>query len=127
MFFPKLSLRTSVFPFLLGTRLRRRQRLQEISGKRNHAVLAANTNSFATDVVKIVEVGPRDGLQNEKGIIPVEVKVELINRLVRAGVKDVEAGSFVRSDWVPQVFIFFRIIIQVLNFLYQTDLLCMFF
>jgi hydroxymethylglutaryl-CoA lyase len=59
--------------------------------------------------VKIVEVGPRDGLQNEKGIIPVEVKVELINRLVRAGVKDVEAGSFVRSDWVPQVCIFFFI------------------
>ena len=98
MLFSKLSLRTSVSPFL---RTRRRQPLRDVSGKRKHAVLAA-TNS-AKNVVKIVEVGPRDGLQNEKGIIPVEVKVELINKLVRAGVMNVEAGSFVRSDWVPQV------------------------
>ena len=98
MMFSKLSLRTSVSPFL---RTRRRQPLRDVSGKRKHAVLAA-TNS-AKNVVKIVEVGPRDGLQNEKGIIPVEVKVELINKLVRAGVMNVEAGSFVRSDWVPQV------------------------
>jgi hydroxymethylglutaryl-CoA lyase len=72
-------------------------------GKRKHAVLAAKSSK---NVVNIVEVGPRDGLQNEKGSIPVEIKVELINRLVRAGVMTVEAGSFVRSDWVPQVCIF---------------------
>ena len=54
--------------------------------------------------VRIVEVGPRDGLQNEKAsIIPVEVKVELINRLTRAGVTNVEAGSFVSPKWVPQM------------------------
>ena len=45
--------------------------------------------------VKIVEVGPRDGLQNEKEIIPVEVKVELINRLTAAGFPNIEAVSFV--------------------------------
>jgi len=57
-----------------------------------------------SNVVNIVEVGPRDGLQNEKGsVIPVEVKVELINRLARAGVLNVEAGSFVSPKWVPQV------------------------
>lgn len=54
--------------------------------------------------VRIVEVGPRDGLQNEKAaIIPVEVKVELIDRLTRAGVMTVEAGSFVSPKWVPQM------------------------
>jgi len=66
------------------------------------------TRSLATaasnNVINIVEVGPRDGLQNEKGsVIPVDLKVELINRLVRAGVTNVEAGSFVSPKWVPQM------------------------
>lgn len=59
------------------------------------------------NVVNIVEVGPRDGLQNEKGaVIPVDTKVELIERLVDAGVSNVEAGSFVSPKWVPQVRVF---------------------
>ena len=53
--------------------------------------------------VRIVEVGPRDGLQNEKEIIPVEVKVELINRLTAAGFPNIEAASFVSPKWVPQM------------------------
>ena len=53
--------------------------------------------------VRIVEVGPRDGLQNEKTIVPQEVKVGLINRLGYAGSKVIEAGSFVSPKWVPQV------------------------
>jgi len=53
--------------------------------------------------VKIVEVGPRDGLQNEKTIIPPDVKIGLINRLGRAGSRVIEAGSFVSPKWVPQV------------------------
>lgn len=57
--------------------------------------------------VNIVEVGPRDGLQNEKGVIPPEVKVELINRLGRAGLKTIESGSFVSPKWVPQVLCLF--------------------
>ncbi|KAJ7165332.1 hypothetical protein C8R46DRAFT_1098380 [Mycena filopes] len=57
----------------------------------------------ATNVVNIVEVGPRDGLQNEKGVIPVSVKAELITRLGRAGVQIIEAGSFVSPKWVPQM------------------------
>ncbi|KIM38788.1 hypothetical protein M413DRAFT_75588 [Hebeloma cylindrosporum] len=60
--------------------------------------------SAAKQDVRIVEVGPRDGLQNEKAsIIPVEVKVELINRLARAGAMTIEAGSFVSPKWVPQM------------------------
>ena len=55
------------------------------------------------DHVKIVEVGPRDGLQNESGIVPVAVKVELIERLSAAGLTVIEAGSFVSPKWVPQM------------------------
>ena len=55
------------------------------------------------DYVKIVEVGARDGLQNEKAIIPTNVKVELIKLLVSSGLSVVEATSFVSPKWVPQV------------------------
>ncbi|KAJ7030865.1 hypothetical protein C8F04DRAFT_1112728 [Mycena alexandri] len=55
------------------------------------------------NVVNIVEVSPRDGLQNEKGVIPVSVKAELVTRLGRAGVQIIEAGSFVSPKWVPQM------------------------
>ena len=53
--------------------------------------------------VKIVEVGPRDGLQNEKEAIPAEVKIELVNRLTAAGFQNIEAASFVSPKWVPQM------------------------
>ncbi|MEC8522769.1 MAG: hydroxymethylglutaryl-CoA lyase, partial [Pseudomonadota bacterium] len=53
--------------------------------------------------VRIVEVGPRDGLQNEKQPISAATKVELIERLVSAGVGYIEAGSFVNPKWVPQM------------------------
>ena len=55
------------------------------------------------DKVKIVEVGPRDGLQNEKEIVSVDIKIELINRLANAGLSVVESGSFVSPKWVPQM------------------------
>ena len=53
--------------------------------------------------VKLVEVGPRDGLQNEKQTVPVAVKVELVHRLQGAGLKDIEVTSFVSPKWVPQM------------------------
>jgi hydroxymethylglutaryl-CoA lyase len=53
--------------------------------------------------VKIVEVGPRDGLQNEKDFVPNEVKIDLINRLSNAGFQNVEAAAFVSPKWVPQM------------------------
>jgi hydroxymethylglutaryl-CoA lyase len=53
--------------------------------------------------VKIVEVGPRDGLQNEKETIPAAIKVELVDRLSQAGFANIEAASFVSPKWVPQM------------------------
>ncbi|MEC9291433.1 MAG: hydroxymethylglutaryl-CoA lyase [Pseudomonadota bacterium] len=53
--------------------------------------------------VKIVEVGPRDGLQNEKSEISVAHKVELVKKLADAGLKHIEAGAFVSPKWVPQM------------------------
>lgn len=53
--------------------------------------------------VRIVEVGPRDGLQNEKNIIATADKVELINRLTQTGLRTIEATSFVSPKWVPQL------------------------
>lgn len=53
--------------------------------------------------VKIVEVGPRDGLQNEKSLISLQAKLALIDGLAKAGLKVIEAGSFVSAKWVPQM------------------------
>lgn len=55
------------------------------------------------DRIHIVEVGPRDGLQNEKQTISVEAKIALVERLAAAGLKSVEAGAFVSPKWVPQM------------------------
>ena len=56
-----------------------------------------------SDLVTIVEVGPRDGLQNEKQNLSVATKIELINRLSECGLKVIESGSFVSPKWVPQM------------------------
>jgi hydroxymethylglutaryl-CoA lyase len=53
--------------------------------------------------VRMVEVGARDGLQNEKTIVPAAIKIELIDRLSAAGLSTIEAGSFVSPKWVPQM------------------------
>jgi hydroxymethylglutaryl-CoA lyase len=53
--------------------------------------------------VTIYEVGPRDGLQNESAIVPVQVKSEFVGRLVATGLSTVEVTSFVHPDWVPQL------------------------
>lgn len=59
----------------------------------------ASSNTY----VKLVEVGARDGLQNEKKTISGATKIELIRRLAKTGLRDIEAGSFVSPKWVPQV------------------------
>ena len=56
-----------------------------------------------SDQVRIVEVGPRDGLQNEKQIVPAATKIELIERLAATGLRTVEATSFVSPKWIPQL------------------------
>lgn len=53
--------------------------------------------------VRIVEVGPRDGLQNEKQVVPTETKIEFIHRLADTGLKTIEATAFVSPKWVPQM------------------------
>jgi hydroxymethylglutaryl-CoA lyase len=56
-----------------------------------------------TDFVRIVEVGPRDGLQNEKTLVPAADKIALIDRLSATGLRSIEATSFVSPKWVPQL------------------------
>ncbi|HLJ63194.1 MAG TPA: hydroxymethylglutaryl-CoA lyase, partial [Stellaceae bacterium] len=53
--------------------------------------------------VRMVEVGPRDGLQNEARTVPTATRVALIERLVEAGLTVVESGSFVSPKWIPQM------------------------
>ncbi|EGF84311.1 hypothetical protein BATDEDRAFT_34231 [Batrachochytrium dendrobatidis JAM81] len=65
--------------------------------------LLSTSSTTLSDYVKIVEVGPRDGLQNEKTIVSTHIKVALINQLVAAGLPTVEATSFVSPKWVPQM------------------------
>ena len=57
----------------------------------------------SSDHVRIVEVGARDGLQNEKTLLPAEVKIALIDRLSTTGLKSIEATSFVSPKWIPQL------------------------
>jgi hydroxymethylglutaryl-CoA lyase len=58
---------------------------------------------MSTNHVRIVEVGARDGLQNEKTLLPADVKIALIDRLSGTGLKTIEATSFVSPKWVPQL------------------------
>ena len=53
--------------------------------------------------VRIIEVGLRDGLQNEKKMISLQTKIELLNKLYEAGLRTIEAGAFVSPEWVPQM------------------------
>lgn len=64
--------------------------------------------------VRLFEVGPRDGLQNEKHLVPTQKKVRWILRLLQAGLKDIEVGAFVRSERVPQMADSAKVLAQVL-------------
>lgn len=58
---------------------------------------------MSADAVTLVEVGPRDGLQNEPRVLPVKTRIQLIERLVAAGLRRLEVGAFVSPRWVPQM------------------------
>jgi len=73
-----------------------------------------NLNPFP-DKVKIVEVGVRDGLQNEPNPVPTEVKIELIKKLVASGLSVIEATSFVSPKWVPQLADHSQLMAQLAN------------
>ena len=62
-------------------------------------IRSANLPKF----VRIVEVGPRDGLQNEKNFVSAQTKLEFIDKLYKAGLRSIEAGAFVSPKWVPQM------------------------
>ncbi len=65
-------------------------------------LLRRGCRGFSTSV-RIVEVGPRDGLQNEASVVPTDVKVKFISLLAAAGLPSVEVASFVSPKWVPQM------------------------
>ncbi|CAL8294482.1 unnamed protein product [Arctogadus glacialis] len=65
--------------------------------------VSGSSSKRLPDRVKIVEVGPRDGLQNEKTIVPAETKIRLIDMLSDSGLSVIEATSFVSPKWVPQM------------------------
>ncbi|KAF2847165.1 aldolase [Plenodomus tracheiphilus IPT5] len=75
----------------------------------------ASAASSRADHIRIVEVGPRDGLQNEKKTIPLATKIELVERLAQTGLTTIEAGSFVSPKWTPQMANSAEILEHVLN------------
>src|SRR3546814_11327588 len=77
--------------------------LRRIRRRRRQPGHAGDLSMALPSSVRIVEVGPRDGLQNEKAIIPTAAKIELIDRLSATGLRTVEATSFVSPKWVPQL------------------------
>ena len=81
---------------------RSRQTLDEYE-KSSCCAGEATRMSAMPSAVRIVEVGARDGLQNEKTIVPTAVKIELIDRLSATGLRTIEATSFVSPKWVPQL------------------------
>ncbi|KAI0025183.1 hydroxymethylglutaryl-CoA lyase [Xylariomycetidae sp. FL0641] len=89
-------------------RLASRRAPRTVSSLRRFATASNGPDPGATqqrpdNAIRLVEVGPRDGLQNEKKTIPLATKIELIERLAKTGVSTIEAGSFVAPKWVPQM------------------------
>jgi hydroxymethylglutaryl-CoA lyase len=71
----------------------------------NSAIRSAFVREFSSfpATLRIVEVGPRDGLQNEPQLVPTEVKIEFIEKLSKTGLRNIEATAFVSPKWVPQM------------------------
>ncbi|XP_026116891.1 hydroxymethylglutaryl-CoA lyase, mitochondrial-like [Carassius auratus] len=97
-----LVMRVSPGPFAFARVHRPALRSVSAAILKSVSVSATKSLSFP-ERVKIVEVGPRDGLQNEKTIVPTEVKIRLIDMLSEAGLPVIEATSFVSPKWVPQM------------------------
>lgn len=93
------------------TTVRGGRRLRATDAFRRHQSTQSNDRQ-----VRIIEVGPRDGLQNIKQLVPKETKVELIKRLADAGLRDIEATSFVSPKWVPQLADGHNVLSEVLRF-----------
>src|SRR6185437_4377621 len=79
---------------------------RELSRRRNGSTGSGpgdDAMRIPVDSVKIVEVGPRDGLQNERVTIPTDAKISYVTALADAGLRVIEAGAFVSPKWVPQM------------------------
>ncbi|KAI5920354.1 hydroxymethylglutaryl-CoA lyase [Camillea tinctor] len=85
--------------FVSASTLRRRRYFATATDSSNPSTAQSRSDNH----VKLVEVGPRDGLQNEKKSIPLTTRIELIERLAKTGLSFIEAGSFVSPKWVPQM------------------------
>lgn len=94
---------TSSFAAGLSNSVRRFATAQSTADDAKAKAAAAAAAAASDNRVHIVEVGPRDGLQNEKKAIPLATKIELIERLAKTGLPTIEAGSFVAPKWVPQM------------------------
>jgi hydroxymethylglutaryl-CoA lyase len=81
-----------------------------------------NPHSKDTTAVRILEVGPRDGLQNIKKIVPTATKVELIRRLFSTGLNAIEATSFISPKWIPQLADGSEVLKQVLPLAQKKDI-----
>eukprot|EP00126_Sphaerothecum_destruens_P000243 Sdes_comp10288_c0_seq1m1919 len=77
--------------------------LSSFSAKFSPQHVSPKNPSVFPNHVKIVEVGPRDGLQNEKKFIPTPVKIQLVQKLLQSGLRVIETTSFVSPKWVPQM------------------------
>ena len=92
-----------MFGMLIRYTSRQAQKLYKKHDYRLRAYSASTVQGQQQSHVRLVEVGPRDGLQNEKQSVPLETKLSLIERLASTGLQTIEAGSFVSPKWVPQV------------------------
>jgi len=83
------------------------KKINKLSDRLNYAIQHCHDKRClsvqAKDQIRIVEVGPRDGLQNEKTLVPTDIKIQFIDKLASAGLSHVEATSFVSPKWVPQM------------------------
>ncbi|KAK6345491.1 hypothetical protein TWF718_007406 [Orbilia javanica] len=101
------SIRPSFFPSRAFTQSRLFASVKDLYYYNTPSSSSSSKKTSSSDendeFVKIVEVGPRDGLQNEKTIVPLDTKISLIERLSTTGLRVIEAGSFVAPKWVPQM------------------------
>ena len=88
--------------------------------ERHIAKLRGDLPSDGPPTVRIYEVSPRDGLQNESVVVPAEDKIALVRRLVHAGVRDIEVTSFVKPSWIPQL-ADAKVVLAGLRDLYTND------
>lgn len=115
-------------PLLFNSRNSLAQRAGSFSiTQRAFTLSSIRTDSYETKhtlgtAVRLMEVGPRDGLQNIKAVVPTDVKVELIRRLAATGLRNIEATSFVSPKWVPQLADGSEVMRQVLGLAHDNQI-----